>query len=323
MSDIVVWQPLTREEAEFHTAQAKYHVDKLREHIYVIHERRGWETLDYPSFEAWAETELQQGYKWALKLKKAFEIQMELEAGSPQGETDGKPAHLPTKHAEQLGKLPDAPSRKAAYKTAMNLAEAEDGTVATRHVKKAVDNKLNEKTVRDSEYKIVQHMMDSGDISVTIAAKMVAHLDKLNPQRKSFVFGIMASHGLTSAPLIPRLAQLADRPESKMLPEVRTGYLNGKPLAEANLTDWEAAAEEARREHLAEKQSEAEQVQQIEARVVTVYRTRSPQADAVATAQRTLTALKRELTDRDIEALKGLLTHNENHHVRETVATVG
>lgn len=321
MTAITVWEPLTREEAEYHTAQAKYHVDKLREHIYVIHERRGWQALDYPSFEAWAEGELQQGYKWALKLKKAFEIQMELEAGSPRGE--GEPAHLPTKHAEQLGKLSDTPTRQAAYQTAINLAEAEGTIVATRHVKKAVDNKLNEQRVRASDYKIVQHMMDSGDVSVTVAAKMVAHLDKLTPQRKSFVFGIMGTHGLTSAPLIPRLAQLADRPDSKMLPEIRTGYLNGKLLAEANLTDWEAAAEEARREHLAEKQAEMEDRQQIEARVVTVYRTRSPQADAHATAQRTLTALKRELTDRDIQALKEILTHHEDHNIREAVATVG
>ena len=130
----------------------------------------------------------------------------------------------------------------------------------------------------------------------------------------------MGSHGLTSAPLIPRLARLVDRPESKMLPEVMTGYLNGKPLEEANLTDWEAAAEDARREYLAGKQGQTEQHQQIEARIVTVYRTRSPEADAVATAQRTLTALKRELTDRDIEALKGLLTHYEDHHIREAVA---
>jgi vacuolar-type H+-ATPase subunit I/STV1 len=202
----------------------------------------------------------------------------------------------------------------------MNLADAEGRTVTTRHVKKAVDAKLNEQRVRDSDYKIVQHMMDSGDVSVTVAAKMVDRLNKLTPQQKAFVFGIMGTHGLTSAPLIPRLARLADRTESKMLPEIQTGYLNGKPLADANLTDWEAAAEEARREHLAEKQAEMEATQQIEARIVTVYRTRSPQADAVATAQRTLTALKRELTDRDIQALKELLTHDEDHRIREAVA---
>lgn len=297
---------MTREEAEHHTAQARYHAGKLRDHIAAIYEREGFKALDYPTFEAWAEQELAQGYKWALKLRNAVVVQRELEqALSPQGETV---PDLPTKHAEQLHKLPSPEAKARAYQRASALAEAEgSSTIATRHVKQAVEVEQDTDSVRQAAYPVVWHMMDAGDITAKQGKAIVAALDRCAPDQQRFVLALIGQYGLGQADLVPRLAALVHRPDSKLLPEVRSGYLGGVPLARATLTDWNTAAEEARREHLAEKDAERNATATIQAQIVTVYRTSSNDCDVMAAAQRTLAALRQVLRDEDLQALRELL----------------
>jgi len=300
----VVMSPMTRDEAEHHTAQAKYHAGKLREHIAAIHDREGWRALAYPSFEAWAEAELQQGYKWALKLRNAHVIQQQIEAHI-EGALPA--ATLPTKHAEQLHKLDGPEAQAQAYQRAMNLAEAEGGKVATRHVQRAVQVALDEAAVRGGGYAVVRHLMESGEITAAVARQMNKALDEVHPGGCAYVLHLIGRHGLSDPALVPRLAALDKRPESKMLEEIRTGYLDGVPLAKATLTNWGAAAEEARKAHVAEKTSEKDEQQAVEARIVTVYRSKDPARPVPAAAEKTLAALRRELGEDDMMSLYNLM----------------
>ena len=87
---------------------------------------------------------------------------------------------------------------------------------------------------------------------------------------------------------------------------MRNGYLNGKALAEANLTDWAAAVEEARKQHIAEKQEEVDQSQQMRAKMITVYETED--GDVRTAARRTLEALQRELPEQILKTVYEMMS---------------
>ena len=299
---VVVIEPMTLEEAQRCTEQCRLHAHELRMHIAQMHHRRGWEVMGYASFESWAETELQSGYKWALKLKMAADVQMQMEAevGSPQGE-------IPTKHAEQLSKLPSAKQQVYAYDKAKALALSEGSdTPSTRHVKQAVTVVQDEIAVDASEFKIVRQMMHAGTISATAARQVVNHLNPLPAAKQAFTVQVIErGDGITAPDLVPRIAAQADDPASEIAVELRTGYLNGRKLVQSSVQDFDAALAAVRRKKLNEDESQRDDEQQVQSRFVTIYRSKDVHTDVAA--QRTLSALAQALPLSDLLALHRVL----------------
>lgn len=304
MESVIVTEVMSREEAEQLTAECRYHAAKLRQHIAAIYERRGYMALGYDTFEAWAEAELQTGYKWALKMRNAHLVQRELEAVlAPQGEA----VELPTKHAEQLGKLDSAVDKATAYRRAQSLAAAEGKAApATRHVQQAVAVVQDEQAVRGGNYPILTHYMDSGTLTPRTAFEIMQALGKLTPVRQVFVVGIIGRHPVSDVGLVVRLAGLYDRQDSPLLGEIRTGYLNSRPLIQATVEDWNAAAEEIRRVDVAAWADAQREQQQVEAVILTLHKTRNG-GDVVAAAAYNLRVLVSELRKEDLDALRILL----------------
>jgi hypothetical protein len=308
---ITVIDVMTREEALAATHECRRHANALRRHVTDIYQRRGFEALDYPTFEAWAEAELANtGYKWALKLKNACVIEGHLREAlaSPQGE-NALPELLPTKHAEQLHKLREPQAMATAYQRAMNLATSEGGGgVTTRHVKAAVDVLLDEKRVREAGYPVITHMLDSGEITAKTGREIVREIGALAPQQKSWILGIIGQHSMTNPALIRRVAMLQNQHDFPLRCDIENGVLNGKRLADANVTDWEAAVDAAKRERWLDEVAQRNETQDVEACIVTVYRSR--QGVNEIAVKRTLAALEEALGAQDLVGLFELMKEN-------------
>lgn len=290
-------QPMARIEARHHTEQIQYHTAMAREHIRAVYDREGWRSLGYASFRAWVEAELPFGYQWAMKLRQAA-IQADIlrDANIEVSKMDSKKLNM-------LRQVPSRDDKLRVMTLAQELAASVGESHPTdAHYRSAMRTVKTEAEVKQSPYAIVRQMMASGEITAPIAKEMSALLDAVPVRQRGMVLEIIAVKGLGEPKLIPRIAAVVARPESKLLPSLKMGYINQVPLSRANLTDWEQAAEEARREHIAEKNEEQNVRQLVEARVCTVYRT-SPGADVAATAARTARALNRELRPEDLLAL--------------------
>lgn len=303
---------MTREEALYHTQQCQHHAGKLREHIAMIYERRGYEALGYTTFEEWAEHELNTGYQWALKMRNAHVVQQELASALPI-------EHLPTKHAEQLHKLETPEQKISAYQRAGQMAAAEGAGIATRHVQRAVEIVMHEQAVTESDYPVIAHMMASGDITPAHARKLVNAVDAVDPAQRVYVITLIGRYGLKDVALIPNMAQLATRPEASLRTEVDSGYLNSKPLAQATLTDWDAALQEAQRHNISKSQDDRRTANGIDAKIITLYATQ-PGGNVEMAAEQNWRVLQRELRIEDILKLKecienALEVQRESHRI--------
>lgn len=300
--DVVVSQSMTREEARQCTDECKYHADRLRHHIAEIYNRKGYLALGYDTFEIWAETELTTGYKWALKMKNAVEVEQQL--GTPQGD-------IPTKHAEQLKKL-DSPKRmQKALDTARDLAAVEGkAQPSTRHIQQAVNVVLDEQAVEQFNYPLITQYMKLGKMTPGAAREACQRIEPLSPKKKGYVIQVIArGDGIATPELIPHIAALVDREDSPLRGEVDRGYINGQPVGKASQSDWDTAIDEARRLASADRMEASNERDRIEARVITLYRAKE-NGDVAAAARRNLKVLLDELHKADYDMLKQLMMEN-------------
>jgi hypothetical protein len=189
----------------------------------------------------------------------AAEVERNIQQFSPIGENE-TPALPPIKelHVRSTGIVNLLPTEQAeAYRKAQELVQAEGGgQITTRHVQEAVTLVKTKQTVFQSRYYVVSHAVATGEITADVGRQMVEALDKLIPKLRGDVVQLMGKFSLTCPELIAPLAEMFSRQgtdkESKVLPEILTGYLGGTPLNKANMTDLAQARRDAALEHAAE-----------------------------------------------------------------------
>ena len=251
--------PISKEDArtlledirsDFHVIGAKSRA--VMQKVRVFDQRAGWKVLDYPSLVDCLSAELgvvaQTGYRYLRAYIVTSNIRQF--SDSPIGE-------IPEYHVRDTGiaELPP-PDQALAYQTAEVIAHSEGRDKPTHNdVERGVALTESRNSVFQCPYRIVTQMVVTDKMTVTAGHAMVAALDKLKPRQQVYILGLMAKFELINADLAYPIAHMYDRKpgqESKVLPEVLTGFLGGKPLNKATLTDLERANYEARLEHLAE-----------------------------------------------------------------------
>lgn len=230
--------------------------------------RNGWKALGYESFEAcllaefghptlqaFIQHELKksqsQSYRLAATNKVATNIQTHT----------GTAVTLKERWVRDSGITDLPPAQQAEADTiARSIAGSERSSLTANHYIQAVQQIKIRETVFQSVYAVVSLDVASGKLTADVGNEFVKQLDALKePKRRGYVIELMARFGLTCPELVSKLADLFDRPpgqESYILPEVQFGFLGGKPLAQATMSDWKKAAYEAQQRHIADAAEE-------------------------------------------------------------------
>lgn len=290
MADVTVTsitQDMTRDEAELCLAAILGNLESARRHMLDMHQRKGWKALGYRNladyFEQVYHVSYQEGYKRLLLHR----VEENIQALSPISEN----VLLKSRWVQdsKIGQL-EPPQQAEAYQLAQQIQQAERATALKgTHVVEAVAQIRAREAVLRSPYPVIAEMVAGGRITAVAGQEMMIALDHLRPAARQAVLELMATFGLTCPAVIGPLGSLfgrkTDNP-SLMLPEVLTGFLGGVPLAQATLSDWQRAADEARHQHMADRlNSELPTVQPL---IITVYK-----GDVL----RTVAALKEALGD--------------------------
>ncbi len=283
---------MTADEARACVENIRASYNDMRRNVYNLYMRRGWVALGYDSFQACLEKEFSRSWQHLYRLKKAEEIQVEINSHSPMGETIA----LPERQARVLSVLPSPESRHNAYVNATTLAKAEGQAVSVRHVERAVAMERTRERVTQSPYHVISHMMASGDITPMTAEQMVTHLENTAPRFQAYLLEMIAKFSITCPDLLPELVSMKDRREGKeslTLKEIEaSGMVAGVPLRKATLTDLQRARWEAQQAHIAES-TETKTPKDVPV-IITVYK---------GDVERTLKALAYALSAEDLRAL--------------------
>lgn len=231
-----------------------------------FNQRLGWKTLGYesledcllkefghPTLQAYIQYELKKSQSQSYRLAATSQVATNIQQNSPAGET----VVLKERWVRDSGIADLPPAQQAeAHTIAKTIATSEQASLTATHYVQAVTQIKARESVFQSHYAVVSNDVATGKITADVGRAMVSELDKLNPRKQGYIQQLMARFGLTCSDLVPKLADLFDRPpgqESKILPEVEFGFLAGKPLAQATLTDWKKAAYAAQQQHIAEE----------------------------------------------------------------------
>lgn len=331
MPEIEIIAAMTRDAAQqlahdiaYHLQQRQHHEDGMRSHedqarraIKAFKDAQAWTLLGYPSFAAAAQNEFGRCYQQAYRLVAAAEVDANLT------EISGERYLVPVNHAKHLRKLPTPSQQQHAYDQAKSLASAEGGNVTEQHVERAVKSQQAHNFVGETQHKVVAHMVETGDVALKQAQRVVKEMDKLEryPQALAYLNDLIGRFGLGDEKLIPLIAErylnrVRQAKSSRLLVELeQSGTLAGTPLADANTTDWDQAIYYAQQQAISEASAAQPTVADAAADddpvgdgddrpvpmpvVVTLY-THDP--------QRTLKALKWALSAKDLEILAKLLT---------------
>lgn len=260
------------------------HLAAAKARLLEFDERRGWAALGYGSLAEGFEKEFGVSYQHGYKVLRAAQVELVVQNHSPLGEsavlretwvTDSGMDKLP---AEQWPEV-DAIAR--------SIAQTEHRAPTASHYTQAVSQIKARYSVFQSRYFVISQWVATEKITATVGHKLVAAIDQLTPARRGDVLQLMSKFTMTCPNLVGPLGTLFGRKAdnaSLILPEVLTGYLGGVALAQATLTDWRRAAEEARRQHMADGlAATADVVQPV---LVTIYK---------GDARRTVRELKKAL----------------------------
>lgn len=282
-------------EAREQADDIKQRGDDLKVRIWTWYTRKGWKALGYESFAESAEPELGMVFQTAYSYVVGYEVEQALSAeNSPQGETSR--TSLPLKHAKQLGKLKSAPLQIEAHAKAWELATTQgDERPTEKHYQVAVETIQRKQATM--KYAVVGNMVTTGTLSIDDGEKMCAALERIKPQIRGELVKLIATHTMTCPDLVQPIAAMYGR-ESKVLPEVLTGFLGGVPLRKATTTDLSRANYEARLQHIADDNEAKRQANEPIEHVITVY-----EGDPA----KTFAALKRVLKAQDLIVLQRLI----------------
>lgn len=262
MSETKIIAKLTRDQAFTQISLIRNEINvtaksmmRLREMIIQFHEGAGWEALGYGSLAECFEKQLGTSFQAGYRQLKAALVERNILALLPEGEVPAR--IIPERHVRDtnIGKLKPE-SQAEAYRNATQMAKAEGfDEPTTAHVNRAVALEETKETVFQSEFPIVSHMVASGSVTAQVGRDMEQALKKLRPKQCAYIAQLMGEFGLCCPALFGPLASLFDRrpgKESKLMPQVMSGYLAGVPLKTATLSDWKRANLEAQQEHISE-----------------------------------------------------------------------
>ena len=235
------------------------HLDHARRKIGRIWVTEAWMVLGYNSFRQWALQEYgEKSVSQVYRLKDAAMVDMALDDSDDASDGhDGDGSHIPETWARDLKQIPPD-DVSLVMDQARKLALSEGGTEPVRrHVKTAVSNYHDRQHVDNSPYKVISHMLNSGDLTAPTAKAMCDELDRQPPDARVYICRLATDYGLSSPELIAPLAgkynARRDGHDSKVLRELEaTGTLNQTPLARADLRDLKAANRAAHREYQTE-----------------------------------------------------------------------
>lgn len=261
--ETAIIQPLTKAQAEAllndiraDCEDATRVMTTMRERLIQFDQGAGWKVLGYPSLSDCFERELGVVFQTGYARLKAAIVEMNIRQLSPPGEIIVA-ATIPVKHVKEtgIGNLSPA-AQLEAYRSAIRMAKAE-GRVrpTTDDVKRGVTLEQTKGTVFQSPYAVISQMVATGSITAVLGEQMVQALNRLVPKQRGYIVQLIAKFQLTCPALFKPIAFMFDRKigeESKVLPEVLTGFLGGTPLAKATERDLARANAEAKTEHINE-----------------------------------------------------------------------
>ncbi|MBL8165399.1 MAG: hypothetical protein JNJ61_25675 [Anaerolineae bacterium] len=286
--------PMSKVQAAATITAVKSHLISARQLIEEFDARRGWQALGYSSLAQCLAVELgysiAHGYRLVGRLRVEAAVQ-ELHPGATVKEAwvrESGIADLPAQQQVQV------------YDKAQDLAAAERQTVETRHFVQAVQ--IVTRRADDLPYPVIAQMVASERVTAQRGQEMCVEVAKLPAQQQALVIQIISRHGLGIADpaLIVPIADKLARDRSLVRQEVLAGRLNGKPLAQATMTDLEQANEEARLQHIADgiEQQQRKAIESgnivVQPIIITVFK---------GDARRTLKALKQALGDTGVRKL--------------------
>ncbi len=290
---------MSRAEAQTLVQEIRADVNALGEKLLRLKDGRGWKALGYSSWRECVAAEFKQSQSQLYRLLHAVEINHQL-----QGVDPALP-ELPERHVRELNKLASAQEKVEAYRDAMALAQTQGkAQPSARDIAVVVQRKVFTREVLATPYAVIGTMVLQGEITPLVGKQMTEALNKILPRANTGkVMELIARYGLTCPELIAPIAGMFGR-ESLVLPEVLTGFVGGKALKGATLSDLERAQEEARLQHIADAQ-ERERARLIaegklvpEPKIVTIWK-----GDPV----KTMKVLKRELSMRDLIVLQRMI----------------
>lgn len=295
-------------EAREQAAEIKQRGDDLKVRIWTWYSRKGWAALGYESFAVSAEPELGMVHQTAYSYVTGYEVEQTLLAAqntpnddSPRGENTPPPVTtIPLKHAKQLGRLKSSADQVEAHAKAWNLAITQGQEKPTEaEYKAAVDTVIRANAIKT--YALIGNMVNMGVLSLDAGEEMCQQLEKVKPKIRGQVYELIARHKMTCPDLIVPIAGMLDRKpgeESKVLPEVVTGFLGGVSLKKATLSDLKRANYEAQQQYFADEKQAKRQANQPVEHIITVY-----ENDPAATFK----ALARVLKAQDLATLQLLI----------------
>lgn len=241
--------PMSRERASWLTQEIRAHAGGIRQKLADVWYGRGYEALGYANFAAYMTAEFGWSGSHGYRLKDAADVESDLRAL-----VQNVPADIPDKHLLALKPLASPVQRAEAYENAVHLAQAEGSPVTERHIKVSVATLDDRKRVLGSHNAVVIQMMAEGTVTPQQAVKLLDAIEKLMPRKRGYLVQLMAKFQLANPDLVAPIAEMFERPpgkESLVLPEVLTGFLNGRPLRVATTSDLAIARDEARKVHIA------------------------------------------------------------------------
>lgn len=253
----------------------------------------GWKALGHVSWQEYLGQAFDYSESYLSRISSRVQINHELGAGD-----------IPERQTRVLKKLKSSDDRKQAYDTAKNLAQAEDSTVAVRHVEMAVKKKQTENEIASSRHRVVSVMLDGGELSLVQARQMVDELDKLDDVTYAKVITIVASHTVTAPALIPEFADMVNRSSRTLDRILRTGHINERRIRDAGLADLHEEKRLSQNEIIGEKVEKKRQVAIEQGKVaviphiITVYE---------GDPQKTLRELKKVLPVGDLTQIREML----------------
>lgn len=243
-------------------------MNEMRERIILFDQNLYWRILGYPSLSDCFEKELGVVFQTGYAQLRAAMVEINIRRLSPVGEILVTRS-IPVRHVKEtrIGNLPPE-GQLEAYRNAVRLAKAEGkDTPTTEHVNRGVELEETKGMVFQCKYKVISQMVATGSITAALGQQMEAAVDELKPKQRGYIVQLIAKFKMTCPALFKPIANMFDRKpgeESKVLPEVMTGYLAGIPLAQAAERDLKRANEQAAAQHQAEQQ-EAERLRKLAA----------------------------------------------------------
>lgn len=288
--------PMTADEANACLVAIEAKTNDLKELVYDLWSRKGYEALGYSSFNDCITARFgasKASTYYRLKDFANFERNV-----LPDGES------VKSASVREFAKLKDNGQKFEAWQKAKELAQSEGKDAITQsHARRAVAIVSKAGEIAESPFQVVAHMLATGELAQQEAQAFTELLRNASPAEQGYIQELMATFDLKNSQLVmPILGMMrrkgTDR-ESKVLPEIERGYLGGVALKDANITDLKRASEEARLQHLAEvREAERASNPTVEPVIVTVW---------VGDAKRTLKELRQALGEVGISQLRDAL----------------